>query len=86
MKTIHRITGVILILIPGFIQAEGKEISFTLDDRDRIIRTEQKVDALEARMDGLDKKFDSRVDDLRGEMNARLQPKLAEILRSAGLL
>jgi hypothetical protein len=76
----------ILILIPGFIQAEGKEISFTLDDRDRIIRTEQKVDALEARMDGLDKKFDSRVDDLRGEMNARLQPKLAEILRSAGLL
>ena len=76
----------ILILIPGFIQAEGKEISFTLDDRDRIIRTEQKVDALEARMDGLDKKFDSRVDDLRGEMNTRLQPKLAEILRSAGLL
>ncbi len=44
--------------------AEIKEIPFTLDDRDRIIRTEQKVEALDA-------KIDSKVDGLRSEMNAR---------------
>jgi hypothetical protein len=135
MKTIHRITGMILILIPGFIQAEGKEIPFTLDDRDRLIRTEQKVESLKtemnARFEAVNKQFeavDQRFDQLfnflwaiigiftammvsvfgfafwdrklslapmkREEEKirqslreyARLQPKLAEILRSAGLL
>ena len=71
MKTIQRITGLILILIPAFIQAEGKEVPFTLDDRDRIIRTEQKVEALGQKVDALDQKIDSKVNDLRSEMNAR---------------
>ena len=73
MKTIHRITGVILVLLPLIIRAEGKEIPFTLDDRDRIIRTEQKVDALEQKVEALDQKMDSKVDELRSEMNARFE-------------
>jgi hypothetical protein len=44
--------------------AETKEIPFTLDDRDRIIRTEQKIEALNA-------KIDSKVEGIQGEMNAR---------------
>lgn len=38
--------------------SETKEIPFTLDDRDRIIRTEQKADALNQRFDAMDKRFD----------------------------
>ncbi len=65
MKTIQKIIGIVFfLLLPLFIQAEAKEIPFTLDDRDRIIRTEQKVEALEM-------KIDTKVDGLRSEMNAR---------------
>jgi len=54
----------LLLLLPLLLQAMEKEIPFTLDDRDRIIRTEQKVEAL-------DSKIDTKVDGLRAEMNAR---------------
>ncbi len=54
----------LLLLLPSLLQAMEKEIPFTLDDRDRIIRTEQKVEAL-------DSKIDTKVDGLRAEMNAR---------------
>ncbi|NCA75137.1 MAG: hypothetical protein EOM90_02275 [Alphaproteobacteria bacterium] len=64
MKTVKQYLLILLILLPSLLQAMDKEIPFTLDDRDRIIRTEQKVEALDA-------KIDSKVDGLRSEMNAR---------------
>jgi hypothetical protein len=64
MKTIKKISWFILLFFPVLVKAEVKEIPFTLDDRDRIIRTEQKVEALNA-------KIDMKVDGLRSEMNAR---------------
>jgi len=64
MKTIKTIITAFLLFASLLLKAEVKEIPFTLDDRDRIIRTEQKVEALDA-------KVDSKVDGLRSEMNAR---------------
>jgi len=64
MKTLKQLFFILVFLIPMLAQAAGKEIPFTLDDRDRIIRTEQKVEALEM-------KIDTKVDGLRSEMNAR---------------
>jgi len=62
MKAFQKVTGILLILLPLFLQAEVKEIPFTLDDRDRIIRTEQKVESLNAEMnarfEAIDKRFD----------------------------
>ena len=66
MKSIHKITLFLILLLPSFSMAETKEVPFTLDDRDRIIRTEQRVEALDA-------KIDSKVDDLRSEMIARFE-------------
>ena len=75
MKTLKKNLLLLLLLLPLLLQAMAKEIPFTLDDRDRIIRTEQKVEALEAKIvtkvDALDKKIDTKVDGLRSEMNAR---------------
>ena len=63
MKVIQRIFVFLLLFLPLFIKAETKEIPFTLDDRDRIIRTEQKVEAIKAEMnarfEGVDKRFES---------------------------
>ena len=75
MKTLKQLFFILVFLIPMLAQAVEKEIPFTLDDRDRIIRTEQKVEALEmkidTKVDALDKKVDTKVDSLRSEMNAR---------------
>jgi len=64
MKAFRKLLMFFLLATPMISLAEIKEIPFTLDDRDRIIRTEQKVEALDA-------KIDSKVDGLRSEMNAR---------------
>jgi hypothetical protein len=62
MKTIHKIILFFLLAMPLAGMAEIKEIPFTLDDRDRIIRTEQKVEAVKtemnARFESIDKRFD----------------------------
>ena len=64
MKALKKLFWIVVLFLPLLVKAEVKEIPFTLDDRDRIIRTEQKVEALDA-------KVDFKVDGLRSEMNAR---------------
>ena len=69
MKTIQKLFLFVVLILPVLVKAEVKEIPFTLDDRDRIIRTEQKVEALQAEMntkfeavgqrfEAMDKRFD----------------------------
>jgi hypothetical protein len=50
MKTIQKIILFFLLIMPFSGMAETKEILFTLDDRDRIIRTEQKVESVKSEM------------------------------------
>jgi hypothetical protein len=66
MKHFQKLFLFFLLMLPIIGMAEIKNIPFTLDDRDRIIRTEQKLEALDA-------KIDSKVDGLRLEMNARFE-------------
>jgi hypothetical protein len=69
MKTIQNLIFFFLLALPMIGAAESQEIPFTLDDRDRIIRTEQKVEAVineingrfaavDKRFDAMDKRFD----------------------------
>jgi hypothetical protein len=64
MKAFQKIILFFLLTVPMIGIAETKEVPFTLDDRDRIIRTEQKVEAL-------DEKIDAKVGGIRTEMNSR---------------
>jgi hypothetical protein len=59
MKTIQKIIVFYLLLMPIIGLAETKEVPFTLDDRDRIIRTEQKIEAIDQRFKYVDQRFDS---------------------------
>jgi hypothetical protein len=62
MKTLKKIIGMLLLLFPLLVKAEVKEIPFTLDDRDSIIRTEQKIELVKteitARFEAADRRFD----------------------------
>jgi hypothetical protein len=62
MKTVQKIIILFLMWVPFFCQAQIKEIPFTLDDRDRIIRTEQKIESVKtemtARFEAVDNRFD----------------------------
>ncbi|MEI6435042.1 MAG: hypothetical protein WCP32_09375 [Bacteroidota bacterium] len=71
MKTIQKIIVFYLLMLPVIGMTETKEIPFTLDDRDRIIRTEQKVESVKTEMnmrfEAMDKRFeaiDKRFDQL----------------------
>ena len=50
------------MLLPSLVKAEAREVPFTLDDRDRMIRTEQRLEAVQAeinaRFSAVDKRFD----------------------------
>ena len=63
MKTLKKIIVFLFLSIPVLVKAETKEIPFTLDDRDRIIRTEQEVKSLKTEMtvrfEAVDKRFES---------------------------
>jgi hypothetical protein len=63
MKATLKLFLFFLFLLPIFVKAEIKEIPFTLDDRDRIVRTEQNVEALKtemgSRFESVDKQFES---------------------------
>jgi len=78
MKTIQKIIMFLLLILPVIGMAETKEIPYTLDDRDRIIRTEQKVESIKtemnARFETVNKQFetvDKQFTGLRSEMNGR---------------
>jgi len=71
MKTIKKFAVIILILLPVLLKAGAREIPFSLDDRDRLIRTEQKVESVKTEMntrfEAVDKRFeamDKRFDQL----------------------
>lgn len=51
--------------------ADTKEIPFTLDDRDRIIRTEQKVESVKTEMNARFEAVDKQFAGFRSEMTAR---------------
>ena len=74
MRTINKIISICILLLPLAMKAELKETPFTTDDRDRLIRTEQKVEALDAKIDmkvaALDTKIDVKVDGLKTEMTS----------------
>ena len=64
MKTIQKIGLFFLLCLPTIGFAEIKEIPFTLDDRDRIIRTEQKVESVKAEMNSRFEAVNQRFDQL----------------------
>jgi len=62
MKTLQKIIQCLLLVLPLIGNAELNEIPFTLDDRDRIIRTEQNIVSVKTEMntrfESMDKRFD----------------------------
>ena len=52
------------LVLQGF--AQSRDVPFTLDDRDRIMRTEEKLDALQGEVN-------VKIESLRNEMNAKFE-------------
>jgi hypothetical protein len=63
MKTLQKITVLFLLVLPHMVDAATNEVPYNMDDRDRIIRTEQKVESLKiemtARFAAVDQQFKS---------------------------
>jgi len=59
----------IIVLIAGKLIAQSRDVPFTLDDRDRIIRTENEISSVRNEMNSLRNEMNS----LRSEMNSRFE-------------
>ena len=78
MKTLKQIISALILFVPILALAGVKDVPFTFEDRDRMTRTEQKVESLRnemtARFESVNKQFES-VDKqfvgLRSEINVR---------------
>jgi predicted PurR-regulated permease PerM len=73
MKTIQKIILFFLLAMPIIGNAETKEIPFTLDDRDRIIRTEQKVESVKIEMNARFETVNKQLEGFRSENNTRFE-------------
>ena len=59
MKTIKKIIIYFLLILPSISMADSKEIPFTMDDRDRLIRMEQKFETINKQFEGVNQRFES---------------------------
>lgn len=51
------------------IMAQTREVPYTLDDRDRVIRVEAKMEVLETKMEALETKMDIKFDSQQSQLN-----------------
>jgi predicted PurR-regulated permease PerM len=74
----HRTYSILIIVLTLMITSQiyGKDIPFTQEDRDRLIRLETKIEAIDQRIGSVEQNvnqriddMNQRIDDLRGEMN-----------------
>ncbi len=90
MKRFPAVVLFFLFLAQGF--AQGQETPYTLEDRERLIRIESRMDVLEARMDALEVKMDAlemKMDALEMKMDARfdlLNARIDTLFWLVGLL
>ena len=75
--TMKQILIICLLILAGFpLFAQSREVPFTLEDRDRLMRTEEKVESLRkemnARFEGIDQRF-AAIDQRFAAMESRIE-------------
>ena len=67
----------VVLVLPLFAQQKSQEVPFTLADRDRILRTEQKIESLtksvDERFESLTKSVDERFESLTKSVDERFE-------------
>ena len=71
MKTITLIMSFLFFLIgTTSVIADSKEISYTLDDRERLIKLEEKLNTTNEKINSLESKFDLKFDSFEKRMDS----------------
>lgn len=67
MRSIGIMFLLLLTALPAI--SQSREVPYTLDDRDRVIRVEARMEALEAKMDAVETKMDIKFDSQQQQLN-----------------
>jgi cytochrome c-type biogenesis protein CcmH/NrfF len=92
MKNIKRLIVLTAILIVSFtsVNAFAKEVPFTQEDRDRLIRVEARLEegfkAVNQRIDDVNSGLNKRIDDLNNSLNKRIDELRDFMLWGFGIL
>ncbi len=79
MKRYSIIILLLFVFSAAFAQNGSKSVPFTLEDRDRIIKTEQKIESLRNEMNTRFESVDMRFDALQKEINIRFESQQQQI-------
>ncbi|MBF0556577.1 MAG: hypothetical protein HQK96_18825 [Nitrospirae bacterium] len=90
MKGVIAALGLLMFFSTAALASSGvRETPFTLDDRDRLIRLDVRMDGMEKRMDGMEKRMDAidkRIDTLKSDMDKRFDQMMTFMLWGFGIL
>ena len=76
--------ALLLFCVDLFAQTD-RSVPFTLEDRDRLLRIEQRLDAMEKRFEQRFEQVDKRFEELRADMNARFEQQHNTIMILIGV-
>jgi len=76
----------ILIVIVMTSLSDGKEVPFSQEDRDRLVRLEEGQKGFNQRIEGVEKNLNIRIDDLKRELKEDLSDLKTFILWGFGIL
>ncbi|MBF0342745.1 MAG: hypothetical protein HQL06_00805 [Nitrospirae bacterium] len=68
-QTIALLLAAVVIVLASDMTSEARDVPFTQEDRDRIIRLEEGIKSTNQRIDGLESSLNKRIDDMRTDMN-----------------
>ncbi len=72
MKKLTILIAISTLLISFNLSFASKEVPFTLDDRDRLIRVDEGLKAVNQRIDTLENSLNQRIDTLENSLNRRI--------------
>jgi hypothetical protein len=79
----------LIVFVIGYIMMLGiysKEIPYTLEDRERLIRLEEGIKSVNQRIDGLEKSLNRRIDDIYQLMVVLIGAIIAQIIGVIGFV
>jgi prefoldin subunit 5 len=79
----------LIVFVIGYITMLGiysKEIPYTLEDRERLIRLEEGIKSVNQRIDGLEKSLNRRIDDIYQLMMVLIGAIIAQIIGVIGFV
>ncbi|MBF0344875.1 MAG: hypothetical protein HQL06_11665 [Nitrospirae bacterium] len=85
-QSIVRLLMAVIVVLAVVLPSQARDVPFTQEDRDRIIRLEEGLKSTNQRIDALDSSLNKRIDDIRADMKSMKTDIMTLMLWGFGVL